>query len=491
MAHGSKLCALATCLVLLCSTYAWSTTPDALESDRVQAYKTFRAEFDSRNYEKALPAAQRVVALTEQELGSNHPDLVNALSNLGTTQLRLKDYDSAEVSYQRAMRLAETFDGGMSHALIQPLLGLGITHQASGDHQKAESVLRRAIELSRKLDGLYNPVQLPLSLALIDSLIALYELPDAEREQNYVIQVNEQAFGKNDLRLLPALDRMARWYEMTGRYRAALDTHQRALDLVHEQAGKSDLRAVGPLRGIGRAQMLEFVHGAETLDRVGAPERPLRLIGDTYTPPPTFPGGGGPAYIRPRPRGEEALLEALRVLNDNTDARNAALKAATLIDLGDYYVVGDQFDKALPRYQEAWRQLTESGSSTAALSDPVRLLFRAPADSWGRRPEASDVTPATEHHVELEYTVTADGRAENVRATKSDVIGATERSVIAVQRKARFRPRFVEGKPVSAAGVHVRQLVYARDPGEYRSPTVSDSPPPKQTRLRVSPPPDA
>ena len=82
----------------------------------------------------------------------------------------------------------------------------------------------------------------------------------------------------------------------------------------------------------------------------------------------------------------------------------------------------------------------------------------------------------------LEYTVTADGRAENVRATKSDVIGATERSVIAVQRKARFRPRFVEGKPVSAAGVHVRQLVYARDPGEYRSPTVSDSPPPKQTR---------
>ena len=27
--------------VLLCSTYAWSTTPDALESDRVQAYQDF------------------------------------------------------------------------------------------------------------------------------------------------------------------------------------------------------------------------------------------------------------------------------------------------------------------------------------------------------------------------------------------------------------------------------------------------------------------
>ncbi len=476
MDHGSKARVLATCVVLLCSPCAWPATQDALETDRLEAYKTFRTEFDSRNYEKALPAAQRVVALTEQELGSSHPDLVNALSNLGTTQLRLRDYDSAEVSYQRAMRLAETFDGGISHALIQPLLGLGITHQASGDHQKAESVLRRAIELSRKLDGLYNPAQLPLSLALIDSLIALYELPDAEREQDYVLKVSEQEFGKNDLRLLPALDRKARWYEMTGRYKAALDTHQRALDLVHDQAGKSDLRSIGPLRGIGRTQMLEFAHGAELLDRVGAPERPLRLVGDTYTPPHTFPGGGGPAYTRPRPRGEEALLEALRVLSENTDARNAALKAATLIDLGDYYLVGDQFDKALPRYQEGWRQLAASGSGTVALSDPVRLLFRAPSDSWGRRPEATDATPATEHYVELEYTVTADGRAENVRTIKSDVIGATERSVMAVLRKARFRPRFVDGEPVSTAGVRVRQLVYARDPGEYRSPTASGAP---------------
>ncbi len=473
MDHGSKMRALATCVVLLCSPCAWTTTQDGLESDRLQAYKTFRAEFDNRNYEKALPAAQRVVALTEQELGSTHPDLVNALSNLGTTQLRLRDYDSAEVSYQRAMRLAESFEGGSSHALIQPLFGLGITHQATGDHQEAESMFRRAILLSRKLDGLYNPAQLPLSLALIDSLIARYELPDAEREHDYILKVSEQEFGNNDLRLLPALDRKARWYEMTGRYTGALDTHQRALDLVRDQAGKSDLRAVGPLRGIGRTQLLEFAHGAEPLDRVGAPARPLRLVGDTYTPPPTFPGGGGPAYTRPRPRGEEALLEALRVLNDNADARNAALKAATLIDLGDYYLVGDQFDKALPRYQEAWRQLVASGSGTAALSDPVRLLFRAPYDSWGRRPEADDVTPATEHYVELEYTVTADGHAESVRRVASDVIGATERSVMAALRKARFRPRFVEGEPVSAAGIRVRQLVYARDPAEYRSPTAT------------------
>jgi len=491
MAHVFKLRTLAACVMLVCSPCAWPTTPDALENDRLQAYRTFRSEFDNRNYDKALPAAQKVVELTEKEFGNKHPDLVNALSNLGTTQLRLGEYDNAEVSYQRAMRLAESFDGGFSHALIQPLLGLGITHQAAGDHQKAESVLRRAIELSRKLDGLYNPAQLPLSLALIDSQIALYELPDAEREQNYVLQVNEQQLGKDDLRLLPALDRKARWYEMTGRYRSALELHQRALDLIYEQAGKSDLRAVGPLRGIGRAYMLEFVHGAQILDRVGAPERPLRLVGDTYTAPPTFPGGGGAAVTRPRPRGEQALLEALKLLNDRTEAPNAALKAATLVDLGDYYVVGDQFDKALPRYREAWRQMTAAGISPVAFSEPVRLMFRAPADSWGRRPEAADVTPASEHFVELEYTVTADGQAENVRTVSSDVIGATERSVAAVMREARFRPRFVDGEPVSTKGLRVRQLVYARDPGEYRSPTATDSPPPKQTRLRVLPPPDA
>jgi tetratricopeptide (TPR) repeat protein len=489
MAHVFELRMLAICLMLVCSRAAWATTEDALENDRVEAYKTFRSEFENRNYDKALPAAQRVVELTEKEFGSNHPDLVNALANLGTTQLRLKDYDNAEVSYQRAMRLAESFDGGISHALIQPLLGLGITHQAAGDHAAAEGVLRRALELSRKLDGLYNPAQLPISLALIDSEIALYELPDAEREHNYVLQVNEQQFGKDDLRVLPALDRRARWFETTGRYREALEMHRRALELVYAQGGKADVRAVGPLRGIGRTYMLEFVHGAQFLDRVGTPERPLRLVGDTYTPPPTFPGGGGPAYTQPRPRGEEALLEALKLLATQTDAASAALRAATLVELGDYYLVGDQFEQALPRYRDAWRQMTSARLSTAAFSEPVRLMFRAPADAWGRRPEATDTTPATEHFVELEYTVTREGKAENVRAVSSDVSGSTERSVVIVMRNARFRPRFVDGEPVSTTALRVRQLVWARDPGEYRPPAAGP-PPPKQTRLSGLPQPE-
>src|SRR4030095_12413032 len=89
-------------------------------------------------------------------------------------------------------------------------------------------------------------------------------------------------------------------------------------------------------------------------------------------------------------------------------------------------------------------------------------LLPPPADSWGRRPEAADVTPASEHFVELEYTVTADGQAENVRTVSSDVIGATERSVAAVMREARFRPRFVAGEPVSTKVPRVGALVDGR-----------------------------
>ena len=214
------------------------------------------------------------------------------------------------------------------------------------------------------------------------------------------------------------------------------------------------------------------------LDRVRRSRTTVTPGGRRLTPPPTFPGGGGAAYIRPRPRGEKALLEALRVLNEDSDARNAALKAATLIDLGDYYLVGDQFDKALPRYQEGWRQLVASGSGTVALSDPVSTPLRAPSDSWVavrrrpmRRPRPNTMSSSNTPSRRMV-------RAENVHTIKSDVIGATERSVMAaaVLRKARFRPRFVDGEPVSAAGVRVRQLVYARDPGEYRSPTASGAP---------------
>ena len=53
-------------------------------------------------------------------------------------------------------------------------------------------------------------------------------MPDAEKENQYAFRVAESAFGRNDLRMLEPLDRLARWNEFVGRYTTARGLHARA-----------------------------------------------------------------------------------------------------------------------------------------------------------------------------------------------------------------------------------------------------------------------
>lgn len=445
-----------------------TTAVPATASERSDAYQQFRADFDARRFQEAIPPAQKVVDLTEQQYGALHPQMVNALTNLATTQFRVKDYAAAETAYLRAVKVVEANEGGFSRSMLQPLLGLAVTYQATGYHVEAAATLRRAVDVSRKLDGLFSPQQLNLLNPLIDSYVALSRVDDAEREHKYAMQLAESFYGKNDVRLLPTLDRLGRWYEATGRYAVAVETHTRALEIVRKSASESDLRLVAPLRGLARTYRLEFINGAEPLDAPGMPPREIEIIGQTYAPPPTLPGAGV-AGIRSRPRssGEQALRLALKIIGDGTTPEVRAIRGDTLIDFGDWYQIGNDFGNAVKRYRQAWQELSAPGSpGTAALSEPARLVFIAPPGSWRRRD--GDPTGVTEYWVELDFTVTADGRVEDIRTIQADVAPSTEKSVVNSVRKARYRPRFVDGEPVLTLNQRHRQAIYVRKSGGDR-----------------------
>jgi tetratricopeptide (TPR) repeat protein len=443
-----------------------TTVVPATASERSEAYQQFRAHFDARRFQEAVPQAQKVVELTEKQYGALHPEMVNALTNLATTQFRLRDYAAAETAYLRAIKVVEANEGGFSRTILPPLLGLGITYQATGYHIEAAATLRRAVDVSRKLDGLFSPQQLNLLNPLIDSYVALARVDDAEREHKYAMHLAESLYGKNDVRLLPTIDRLARWYEATGRYALAIETHTRALEIVRKSAGETDLRLVGPLRGLARTYCQEFINGAEPLDAPGTPARELEIIGQTYAPPPTLPGAGV-AGIRSRPRssGEQALRLALKIIGDATTPELRAIRGDTLVDFGDWYQIGNDFESAVKRYRQAWQELSAPGGpGTAALEAPARLVFIAPPGSWRRRD--GDPTGVTEYWVELDFTVTADGHVEDIKTIEADVAPSTEKSVVTSVRKSRYRPRFVDGEPVATPNQRHRQAIYIRKSGE-------------------------
>src|SRR5690242_92544 len=91
------------------------------DADRVEVYHQFRSAFDARQFKEALPIAEKLVMLTEEQYGAADRALVNPLCNLGTTQYRLADYAAAEKTYAQGIKIVEDGGGGADRLLLQPL----------------------------------------------------------------------------------------------------------------------------------------------------------------------------------------------------------------------------------------------------------------------------------------------------------------------------------------------------------------------------------
>lgn len=63
--------------------------------------------------------------------------------------------------------------------------------------------------------------------------------------------------------------------------------------------------------------------------------------------------------------------------------------------------------------------------------------------------------------MDLDYTVTRDGRVEDITVSESNAPRGIEMNVVRDLRVTRFRPRFLDGEPVDTAGQHHRRNFYA------------------------------
>jgi tetratricopeptide (TPR) repeat protein len=423
------------------------------DGERLEVYREFRKYFDARQYPEALPVAEELVSLTEEQYGTDARALVSPLANLGTTHLRLGNHQQAETAYIRSVQIAETTAGSADRALVRPLHGLGATYYAVGQFEDASSILRRAVDLSRNVDGLFNVAQLQMLEPLIASYVALAHLAEAEQEHQYAFRIAENAFGRNDVRMLEPLDRFAKWYEFVGRYTTARVLHARALSIA-EQNGRGTPASVPALRGIARTYRLEFLNGAEEV---------TEQTNDPYSASLGVPLPSDRANVmRLNPDGERALRLALTAL-EKAEPVDHAEHGRTLVEFGDWYMSGGATTRALETYREAWKELALAGS-TQALEAPRLLAYRPPIASTTRSrldPENADASS-----IELTFTVTREGRTADIRTIASDAPEATAKSVLTAVRKARYAPRLENGEPVDTQGIKLTErLLTRRDQG--------------------------
>ncbi len=415
------------------------------DADRVSVYKEFRTLYDARDYAAALPVAERLVTLTEEQYGPEALTLTNPLTNLGTINYKLGNFPAAIENYQRALRILQSKSTLGDRAQIRPLHGLGISFLGNNDAESAAVALKRAVDLSRNIDGLFNIGQIEYLDPLIEAYAVSGRNLEAEKESQYALRVEEAAHGRTSIKLLDRLHKLARWYETDRRYTSQRAVYERTLSILTKHAPPNDLRRVAPLRGIARAYRLELTYGAEGAD--GAP-----VFNAGTNGAPMFTEG---AVQR---RGEAALGTALEIIDNNQPA-DMNLRGETLADLGDWYLISNAARRAFDSYAQAWKALSEAGS-TKLLEAPRLLAYRASISSVARSQLESE--EAELKSVELRFRVERDGRVENVTSPTTDVPESIVRNSVSSMKRSRYAPRIENGAAVPTDDVRFVEPVLVR-----------------------------
>jgi tetratricopeptide (TPR) repeat protein len=430
---------------------------------RMEAYDQFRALYETARFEEALPFAKRIVELSEADPDRDY-ELPIAYNNLGATQLKLSDYAAAEASYQKSLELLESTHGISSRRLIVPLAGLGAVYSALDQHAVAAELFARALAVSRRAEGLFNLEQLPLIEQAADSRYAVNDYGGVERERMYAIKVLEQNYGYADARTLPAVLRLAEFYESLQEFPAARGLYLRARDVALQESGGYNVAAIRAMIAICRTHRMQYTMDPDSLDDDIPVRDPVsgQLVGRMYRSSRV----PAPEANRLGLKSAEQAVEILRAAEDPPKE----LFAEALTELADWYQSTSRSHQALPLYAEASTLYATHGFTGKGnpLIAPRMIFYRAPLSS--KRGVGNVTGEVVVRSTVFSFAVTDTGNTADIQVVTTDMEDGQLSQSRRALSKAIYSPRFMDGKAVATEGVQ-----FTSDWYEQHQPPASSS----------------
>ena len=446
---------------------------------RAQAQSEFKRLFDAGDYPAAVEQARRVVDLSGPASTASSEELQVALMNLALAQNRAGDYPAAESNYLRVIDTIEASGRRSSPRLARAYAGLAATYYAARRYDLAAASYKHAIALLRRTAGLYEEAQLPLLDKQADALTEVGRTDEALRAHRYALRVVAHHQGEESLAYARQLEALGRWYTRVGAYEASRGTLRNAAEVVTDAGGPDSLDLIGPLTAYAE-NARRWLMDPSLEEMTAMDEQRRSMFQDSMMPaPPRL----SPSTIASE--GQKALERAAAIVAAHPDA-SSALSVGVKVQLGDWYQVRQQPDRALPYYRQAWQAVgaTPDGGKLreSLFGGPVLLQYDAPG-SWNRLA----ARPADEVElrvVEVELSVTAQGLPRDPRIVGIDAEQRLASQALRAAASAIYRPRLVDGEPVATAGVRFNQPFYVqREPAPPPAapvPSPATPPPPVQ-----------
>lgn len=360
----------------------------------------------------------------------------------------------------------EASGGAWDRGLSEELISLGELQQQQGDHLQAIETFDRAIHVNRINSGLHTLEQIPVIEQLIQSHLVMGDWEQADIYNNYLFYVQQKAFGQNDPRLIPVLDKLATWNiqafnigygEFLGmRLREAQIMFFAAARMVGTHFGNRDERRVGYLRNIANSSYLLSMN-RELLTEINQPEfrtsqsiLMAKVNENRSVLPPGFKSG------------EQALQEIVEYYQEMGDAPYEL--AESIANLADWHLIFGRRKQANELYRVAWQGLQEQESREELIDrlfgEVVPLpTFANSVDNPASVYQTNSESDALNHDfADVMFDVTASGLVRNAEVVSEETVenSSHHNRLRGVIRDTYFRPLIVDGEPQRSDGNYFR-----------------------------------
>jgi tetratricopeptide (TPR) repeat protein len=306
---------------------------------------------------EAEPLYQRALTITEQQLGSDHPNVATILSNLAELYREQRRYGEAEPLYQKALVILEQQLGCDHPDVARNLNNLAEVYREQGRYEDAEPLYGRAWLILKEVlsenNSLTQIVEENWRVSVLKTAREgqVEELSDhprvarwlnalangyqeqgsySEAEQLYkkALSIREQQLGSDHLDVSESLSGLALLYQVQGRYIDAELLYQRSLLIVEKQSGANHPRSTTSLKNLAKLYQEQGRY---------AEAEPLFL--------------------------QVLSIRKKQVMRDNcpplTNYHNNVAYADSFNDLGLLYQAQGRYDEAEPLYKQSlaiWEQ---------------------------------------------------------------------------------------------------------------------------------------
>lgn len=421
------------CFLILVCSFAKGQTIDELD-------KELGVLFQKRDFKKAITVAQKLIELTQKEVGENHPDYASSLSNLGVAYAGDFQFDLAEALYIRASAIRKNTLGENHPGYAGGLNNLGTLYFRAGKYEKAKSLLLEAIAIRKKALGEEHPDCILSMHNLADLYNLMSEYEKAEPLYIRVIALRKKVLGEDHPYTAISVNNLANLYMSLGQYEKTEQLYIQAKEIQKRKVGEEHADYTTGLNNLAELYRLMGKYGLSETIHLQALEIRRKTVGENHTNFAQSLSNLSSLYaeLGDFAKAERLLLQTMEI-QGKIFGEMHPIHAGNLNNLANLYVKMGKIDKAEELFVQSLdlrkKLLGENHSDYIKSLYDLTALYTSSGQYEKAEPVLIEATSGTIQNLRKNFAVLSEKEKGNFLANKITLIDAGNSFLFNVQKK--------------------------------------------------------